>query len=74
MVTEAQKRANASLRKRMREEGMKAVTVWLLPAEQEVLAGYCQRTGHSQNMAVQTAVLGLHHQARPEGYKREPIG
>lgn len=74
MVSEAQKRAAANLRKRMRQEGMKPVTVWLLPAEQQALEGYIERTGHSQNMAVQSAVLELHHWARPEGYVREPIG
>lgn len=73
MVSDAQKRANANLRKRMRAEGMKAVTVWLLPREQEVLAGYIERTGHSKNMAIQDAVLELEHRARGNGYVRQPL-
>lgn len=57
----------------MRAEGMKAVTVWLLPREQEAIAGYMERTGHSQNMAIQAAVLELEHWAREDGYVRQPL-
>lgn len=75
MVTsEAQKAATAAQRKRRRDAGMKPITVWLLPSEQEALKGYTERSGHSQNMAVQSAVLELHHWCRPADYVREPFG
>lgn len=73
MTTEAQKSANAALKKRWRAEGMKPITVWLLPAEQEALRGYTERSGHSQNMAVQSAVLELTHWCRGDDYVRQPL-